>query len=543
MSSPIPSGHFDILIRNGNVVDGTSAIAPLLRLDIGIRAGNIESIGDLSAASATETIDATNKIVAPGFIDIHTHSDISLGYNPAQASSISMGVTTQIVGNCGLSIGFAIDSDQFSFEKRWLAPHRGKISWKNFAEHLDQIEERGSGNNIVPLAGHGTLRKRVMGMEDRVPNADDMREMQLLLEGALDAVVWGLSSGLEYPPSSYATECELAELCKLVAERNGIYATHLRNEGDTLVEAVQEALNVAAKAGIPLQLSHHKAEGDENWGKVKTTLQMVDAARANGMDVQTDQYPYTAFMTSLAVQTLPRHALTGTQEEVTARLLHPDSRSAIRSEMLAAHPMWNNTGDNSPWRNFQIGTCRYRPEIQGKLIADLAASANLHPIDYVLDLLSESTGFVSAVNFAICEPDIATVMQYPWTSIGSDGSGTDPTSVSSKDRIHPRTFGTFTRVLARYVRDLGVLSLSDAIYRMTGLPAARLGLVNRGRISPSYFADITIFDPEAVQDIASFETPQLYSQGIQTVLVNGKFALRDGQLTGDLHGSLLRKGR
>jgi len=534
---------FDMIIRGGTVFDGSSPDGSGYTADIGITGGLITAIGELSTATADLEDDAANLIVAPGFVDIHTHSDISIGYNPQQASSISMGVTTQVVGNCGLSLGFAADTDAFSFEKRWLAPHNGRITWNSFGEHLDQIESRGCGNNIVPLAGHGTLRKRVMGQEDRAPTAVEMREMERKLDAAMECGVWGLSSGLEYPPSSFGTEAELIDLCRVVAAHGGLYATHLRSEGDRLVEAVQEALNVAGAANIPLQLSHHKAEGKSNWGKIGTTLEMVDSARARGIDVQLDQYPYTAFMTSLGVQTLPRAALTGTPEEVSARLINPAQRTQIRKEMLVAHPEWNDVSDKSPWLSIQIGVCRNRPHIQGRTILALASESAIHPVDYVLDLLSDAVGYVSAVNFAICEEDIGTVMRYPWTSIGSDGSGTDPDGPAAKDTIHPRTYGTFTRVLGKYVREFGVLELSEAIYKMTGLPAARMGLKNRGQIAVGAHADITVFSADQVNDRATFDSPHQMSAGIRAVIVNGRYALKDGVLTGELAGQLLRKGR
>lgn len=535
--------HFDVIIRGSTVFDGASPLSPGIRADIGVTGELISAVGDLSESSANSVCEAGGLVASPGFIDIHTHSDISLGYNPKQASSIAMGVTTQVVGNCGLSLGFATDTDMFRFEKRWLAPHRGRITWSSVEEHLAQIDERGIGNNIVPLAGHGTLRKRVMGEDDRAPSFAEMQEMTHELEEALKCGVWGLSSGLEYPPSSFANEDELTQLCRLVAEYSGLYATHLRNEGDTLVESVQEALNVSQAAGVPLQLSHHKAEGAGNWGKVNTTLQMVEQARTAGLDVQMDQYPYTAFMTSLAVQTLPRHALTGSPDDIAARLGNMQNRAAIRLEMITAHPEWNDLSTTSPWNSIQIGVCRQRPNMQGRTIASLAGEYGVHPVDLVLDILSDSGGYVSAINFAICEQDIATVMQYPWTSIGSDGSGTDPGGAAALDRIHPRTYGTFPRVLGRYVRELGVLGLGEAIFRMTGLPAARMGLVNRGRIAVGCHADITLFNADTVGDLATFEHPHQLAGGIDTVLINGAYALRDGVVTGDLVGRLLRRGK
>ncbi len=531
-------GRFDMLIRGGTVLDGTGAAG--IRADVGITDDTITAVGDLAQAEAGRVLEAAGLHVAPGFIDIHTHSDISVTFDPGQASALAMGVTTQVTGNCGLSLGFATDSDTFTFEKRWLAPHGGRITWKTFAEHLNVIEGNGVATNYLTLAGHGTLRKRIMGMEDRIPEAGELLAMERELDAALEAGAWGLSSGLEYPPSSYATEDELVALSRIVAARGGLYATHLRNEGDTLIEAVQEALNVAERAGLPLQLSHHKAEGRPNWGKVQTTLGMVTAARARGLDVQLDQYPYTAFMTGLAIQTLPRWVLSGSNEETTARLLDPAQRAAIVAEMRAAHPEWDDLSAASPWNSIQIGVSRGRPEIQGRTLAELAAEAGRHPIDYVLDLLIETGGFVSAVNFAINETDIETVMRSPWTAIGSDGVGTHPDGKAGQDKIHPRAYGTFPRVLGRYVRELGILSTAEAIHKMTGLPAARLGLADRGRIAPGLRADITIYDPATVADRATFDKPHQFAVGIQTVLVNGRLAWENGHPTDRRAGRILR---
>ena len=533
------SPDYDLILRGATVIDGTSPDSPAVCADIAVKDGAIAAIGSLASATAGIEYSAAGKIAAPGFIDIHTHSDISLPVHPEQRSSLSMGVTTQIVGNCGLSMGLAQDTDLFAFERRWLAPHRARITWDSFDAFLTQTEQRGTGNNIIPLIGHGTLRKRYVGLEDRPADAAEMAAMQAEIERDMECGAWGLSSGLEYPPSGYADVHELTELCRAAGKYGGLYATHLRNEADTLVESVQEALDVAEGAGVPLQLSHHKAEGRANWGKIHTTLKMVDAARSRGMDVQTDQYPYTAFMTSLAVQTLPRWAMVGTPEDVSARLKDPVTRARIRAEVLAADPARAGNGPDSPWAAIQIGVSRDRPEIQGKTISHLAAEAGQEPVDYLLDLLTVPV-YLSAVNFAICEPDIAEILRYPWTSICSDGSGTSPEGTTGKDQVHPRTYGTFTRVLARYVRDLGVLSLTEAIYKMTGLPAARLGLTNRGILVPGAAADITLFDANAITDEATFDTPHRYSSGIDAVLVNGSFALKNGVLTGGLNGRVLR---
>ena len=531
---------FDLLLRGGTVLDGLGT--PAQTADVGIVGERIVAVGDLSGSQAAKTIAAEGLRIAPGFIDIHTHSDISATYDPGQASAIGMGVTTQVVGNCGLSLGMATNADVFAFEKRWLAPYRARITWNDFAEHLRLVEDTGFATNYVPLAGHGTLRKRVVGIEERPPTREEQTEMRRELEAAMRAGAWGFTSGLEYPPSAYANEEELADLCRVVADWGGFYATHLRNEGDTLIEAVQEALNVAEQAGLPLQLSHHKAEGRDNWGKTQTTLQMVRDAIKRGVDVQMDQYPYPAFMTALSIQTLPRYALNGSGEDLTARLTDPVQRAQIAADMRTAHPDWDDLGPDSPWRHLQIGVCRSQPDAQGRRISDLAREANRNPIDYVLDLLAETGGIVSAVNFAIGEDDIADVLRFPLTMIGSDGSGTHPDGEANATNIHPRTYGTFPRVLSRYVRELGILTEAEAIYKMTHLPARRLGMAHeRGQIAPGYYADLVVYNPDTIADCATFAQPHQFATGIQTVLVNGNLALENGQHTDARTGRVLRR--
>ncbi len=525
----------DILLQGGILLDGTGAEP--IQADIAILNNRILSIGSQLQMEANRCVQLNGMHIAPGFIDIHTHSDISITFHPGQNSALGMGVTTQVVGNCGLSPGFAVDSDVFEFEKRWLAPHKARIRWHSFAEHLQQVEEGGVGTNYVPLAGHGTLRKRVMGNAARLADQNEMLQMQQLLQGAMEAGAWGLSSGLEYTPSGYADVAELTELCRVIAPHKGLYATHLRNEGDTLIESVQEAMQVARAAGVALQLSHHKAEGRQNWGKTKTTLHMVEEARKAGMDVQMDQYPYTAFMTSLAVQTLPMHLM----NTPLATLADPQQKSSMREAVLQAHPEFEDNSPHSHWKRIQIGVCRGHPELQGRVVAELAQEAGLHPLDYVLGLLQQTEGFVSAVNFAIGEEDIARVLQYHNTSIGSDGVGTHPGGVNGADQIHPRTYGTFPRVLGHYVRELGILSETEAVRRMTSLPAARMGLHDRGVLRPGAYADLVVYNPNTISDLATFNSPHQYAQGIEMVIVNGNTALERGTFSTSPAGRVLRK--
>ncbi len=532
--------QFDIIIRGGSVLDGTGS--PAVSADIGIRDDRIVEVGDLAQAQGGRVIDASGRRVAPGFVDIHTHSDMSVAFHPQMESMLSQGVTTQVVGNCSLCIGLATNEDLFSFEKRWIGVHGKRITWDSMAGHLQYVEENGVGTNYVMLAGQGTLRKRVIGLEDRPPTPDEMKQMKALLHNCFQAGVWGISTGLEYTPSKFADVAELAELSQIATEYGGFYASHLRNEADHLVEAVQEALDIGERAGIPIQLSHHKAEGCRNWGRVKQTLGMVEAARARGLDVQLDQYPYTAFQTSVSVQFLPPWANIGDNDTIVNRILDPDQRKAILEDIRANHADWDDLGADSPWNTVEIGNCRNNRQWQGQTIGDLAREQGENPIEMVLDIIVAERNFVSAVNFAICEEDIAFVMKHPLTMIGSDAVGTAPRGKMAEDRVHPRSYGTFPRVLGRYVRDLGVLAEAEAIKKMTSMPADRIGLPDRGRIAPGHFADVVIYDPTTIQDNATFGDSHQFSSGIDCVLVNGRVAWEGGAVAPVMSGRVLRKG-
>jgi len=529
---------YDIVIRGGTVLDGTGAEG--FAADVGIIDDRIAAVGDLSIAQAGRTIDAANRRVAPGFVDIHTHSDISVLFHPEQESIISQGITTQVVGNCSLCVGLATDDPIFAFEKRWLGVHGVKIDWSDLDGHLRRVENSGVSTNYVMLAGQGTLRKRIIGQDHRPPTPDEMDQMKAILRDAMESGAWGMSTGLEYTPSSYADIPELAELSRVVAEYGGIYASHLRNEGDFLVEAVAEAIEIGERAGIPVQLSHHKAEGRRNWGKVRTTLEMVEEARSRGLDVQLDQYPYTAFQTSMAVQFLPPWANIGDNDTVLARLTNPEQRAAILADIRANHADWDEIDH---WESVRIGVSRNNRSLQGRTIAEIARERGNNPIDTVLDIIVEEHNFISAINFSINEDDIAYVMRHPLTMIGSDAVGTCPRGKMGEDRVHPRSYGTYPRVLGRYVREMGVLQEPEAIRKMTSMPADRLGLKDRGRIAPGQFADIVIYDRATIADNATFDDSHHFASGIDLTLVNGRVAWERGAPTGALPGRVLRKNR
>lgn len=526
---------FDFLLLGGQLADGSGA--PLVRADVGVRGGKIVAVGDLAENAAATVLDATGKVVAPGFIDIHTHSDVSVLFTPGMESSLAQGVTCEIVGNCGISLGLATSAEVFGLERRWLEQAGGTLSWESLRGFLDRVDETGIAINIATLAGHGTLRKRAMGMADRLPSDHELTTMQHDLADALEAGAVGLSSGLEYVPGMYADVAELTALAKVAQAAGGFYATHLRDEGDLLEESVAEAIAVAEGAGIALQLSHHKAERRRNWGKIASTLAMVDAAQARGVDILLDQYPYTAYQTSLATIALPPWANAGTPEALAQKLQDKALREKARIAMgeLAA-------SGGVDWGAVEIASCPEHDHYVGQSIAQLAAQAQQDPRDFVLDLLTEGTGWISAAHFAMSEADVERILSDPRVMIGSDSVAMNPLAETSQaHRPHPRSYGTFARIFERYVREKGVLSLPEAIRRMTRLPAQRLGWSDRGRVAVGAVADLVVLDPAVLTETATFIAPHSLAVGIESVLVAGQLAWHHGQPTGTRAGRTLRR--
>jgi N-acyl-D-amino-acid deacylase len=415
---------------------------------------------------------------------------------------------------------------------RWVKRSGREIEWTSMAEYLALVEDMGIGGNICTLAGHGTIRTAVLGYENRPPDPQELVRMQKLMQSAMDAGAVGISTGLEYVPGCFAGFEEQVALVKVAAEAGGFYATHLRNEGDTLVESVKEAIDIAEAAGAPLQLSHHKAEGHVNWPKIDTTLSMMEDARKRGLDILTDQYPYTAFMTGLSVILLPAWVMEGTVDDTLGRLADPIARARILDEIAAKDFDWNA---------IRVGIARNRPEVQGLSLAALGERERKTPAEASLDLIVAEDGWVSAAHFAMSEENVEQILRYPYTMIGSDGIAHDPDSPQSKDNTHPRSYGTFSRLLGKYVRDRHVIPLADAIRRMTSLPALRLRFADRGVLRTGAAADITVFDPDKILDRATFENPHQYSVGIEHVLVNGRIALENGTVKGERHGRFLRR--
>jgi N-acyl-D-amino-acid deacylase len=524
--------EFDYIISGGSIYDGSGA-SPI-RADIAVRGDKIEAIEADGAGiwKAGKVIDATGLAVAPGFIDIHTHSDMSILNNPMMESSIHQGVTTEVMGNCGISVGVITSDEIFAQELRWLEGSGVKIGWNRFGGFLSRIDELGTAINVCSLAGHGTIRKRIMGEEPGPPTCAQIAQLLTLTDQCMNDGAVGLSTGLEYLPGRYATVDEIAPLAAVAKKSKGIYTSHIRNEGDTLLESIAEAIEVGERTGIPVQVSHIKAEGRRNWGKVAAALDLIESARAQGIDVQTDTYPYIAYMTGLSVFLLPRWASAGTNDEMTARLNDPQTRQRIRKEILENPPQWDKV---------LIGGAPKSTSAQGKTLAELAVIEGKDPVDTALDLLAFENGWLSAAHFAQCDEDLEKALEYRYTSIGSDGVSACPHGKFSDASIHPRSYGCFPRVLGIYVREKGVLSLPEAIRRMTSLPAKRVGIANRGELAPGAFADIVAFRPETVIDLATFGNPHQFAKGIELVLVNGQIALENGEQRDIRAGKALRR--
>jgi len=519
----------DLLIRGGTVIDGTGA--PAYRGDIAVTNGRITDVGTFTGRRAMRMIDARGKVVAPGFIDIHSHSDESMLVNSAMESALHQGVTLVVCGNCGGSsapvVGLAAEEADKEYARLGV-----KRSWTHFYEYAAAVERNGMSINICSYVGHGTLRMCVMGAESRAPTPDELAAMRALLARAMDEGAIGLASGLIYPPSAYGTTDELAALCDVVRARGGLYASHIRDEGAKLLDAVEENLAIARRSKARVQLSHHKASGQRNWGKVKESVEKIAAARAAGVDVQADQYPYTASSTGLAV-TIPNWVHEGGSAKLTERLRDPAVRKRIRDE---------ETETGRAWDRIVIARARHRPEYSGRSVADLAREAGKDPLEWTCDTLVEHEGAVDIIHHSMSEDDVRHVMTQPWIAIGSDSRANAPYGPLSFGKPHPRSYGTFPRVLGRYARDEKVLTLEDAVRKMTSLTAKHLRLRDRGTLAVGSWADLVVFDPTTVADLATYDDPHRYPSGIEHVVVNGLVAVDGGDTTAERAGRFLRLG-
>lgn len=525
--------NYDVIITGGRVIDGTGG--PPVDADIAVEGDRIVQIGPVRG-SGTTTIDASGKIVCPGFIDIHSHTDLSLLVNPRAESKIRQGVTTEVAGQDGSSLAPLTDGQLDSLREGYGRRYGVDIAWTDFTGLFDTLEQQGIGVNFMSLAGQGTIRGYVMGNENVPAGARQIDTMKGLVDQAMSEGAWGLSSGLEYTPGSFADEDEIAELCGVAAGYGGFYATHMRNEDDFLLEAVREAISTARKAEIPLQIAHFKASGRRNWNKVDAAFEMIEKAVGEGMDVTLDRYPYIAYATTLQ-NLFPTRFRAGGAGAFVRRLQAPDVLPLMRQAAIEKVDM---LGD---WSAVMI-TSVDKPENRdyvGQRVSEIVAGSGQDPFEFVRELLIAENGRVGMVGFGMSEEEIRSVLTHPFVMVASDGGAAADYGPLSETTPHPRYYGTFPRVLGKYCRDDGLFDLPTAVHKMTAMPARKLGLAERGTIDVGQVADLVVFDPETVIDRADFMNPHQYARGIDFVLVNGSVVIEMGEHTGALPGRVLRK--
>jgi N-acyl-D-amino-acid deacylase len=525
--------RFDLIIRNGLLLDGSGRAG--IKTDLGIKGDKIAAISDLRSSSADLVIDAEGLAVAPGFIDIHTHTDSKLLVDPRALSKIMQGVTTEIGGNCGSSPFPLNDDDWRTVDRDFFAEYGLHADWRDISSFFERLESQKISINFATLTGHGDLRAFIMGKNDVAPTSDQLQQMKIVLAATMDAGSFGLSTGLEYPPGSYAATDELIELCKIVGQHKGVYATHMRNEDNKVEEAIAEALQVSRKAKVSLQISHLKACNKNNWPKVDHMLEMIRQAAREGMPVQADRYPYIAYGTGLSAF-LPLWSRQGENEEILARLQDPGQLPQIEKY---AQGRGERIGG---WDRVVISSC-YKDENkiwEGKSIAECAVDRGISEFEFIRNLLIKDELKSGIVGFAMDEEGLVKVLRSPLVMIGSDGDAVSPGGKLGTGKPHPRYYGTFPRVLGKYCREENIFDLPTAVKKMTSMPAQKMGLRQRGLLQQGYFADITVFNPQTVIDQATFTDPHQFPLGIVYVLVNGKLTVQQGKYTGMMAGSVLR---
>lgn len=527
---------YDYLIRNGRVVDGSGN--PWIYADVGIIGDHIAFVGHADdRVKAKRTIDASGLIVAPGFIDMLGQSELGLLIDRQAVSKLTQGITTEITGE-GESIAPQTDAT-IAARKDFLDHYKLTIDWSSLSDYFRRLEKQGSGINLGTYVGAAQVRAIAIGRENRPPTADEVKQMQRMVEDAMEDGAMGVSSALIYSPGSYASTDELIALAQAAAKHGGVYASHIRNEGDLEMEALNEAFRIGREAHIPVEIFHLKCAGRANWGKMPQVVSMIEKARSEGLDVSASQYPYIASGTSLgAVVPASYHA--GERDAFIARLQDPSSRATIRKELESsggkgAENMWH--GPAGPEGIMVVSVLNPTlKQWEGRTIAQIASAANKDPLDALFDFVIADHDNTGAVFFTMSEDDVKTAMQQPWVSVGIDAGAKNPEGPLGESKGHPRAYGSFARILGKYVREEHVLTLENAIRKFTSLPAQREGLVKRGLLRPEYFADVTIFNPETVHDVATFDDPNRPSVGMEYVFVNGVLSLEHGRVTGQLGG-------
>jgi N-acyl-D-amino-acid deacylase len=540
---------FDLLIKNGFVIDGTGN--PWYRADVGVTDGKITEVGRLARAKANKIIDADGLIVSPGFIDIHAHSDLTLLINPRAESKIRQGVTTEVIGNCGLSPAPTNKKTLHLLKEQWgIEASEVKWNWTTFDEYLSQLEKAISVN-VAPLVGHGTIRTSVVGIKDRRPTKDEMIQMKTLLAESMEAGAFGLSSGLVYLPGCFAETSELVELCKVVAKYGGFYTSHTRGEREMIVDSLREAVEIGERAGVPIEVSHNCPKYGGH-GKLKEMFKIYEKARARGIEVTLDNDAHTDFNPYLS-QVLPQWAQAGGSEQTVERLRDPKTRQKIKKEIVEdRHPGPGYVGlvKHGRWDRIFLFHCRKNQELIGKNIEEIAKKRKVDPFDAYFDLIVEEKGDVSGLFNYVEEEDIRNLLKHPLMMVCTDGTASATYGVlKSIEGYSPCSYGEYPYILERFVREEGVLSLHEAIRKMTSFPAQKLGLRDRGLLRENMWADIVIFDQSTLRDKAtdrfpySFPLknyPHRYPEGIECVIVNGQIVVQNGRHTGVYPGKVLR---
>ncbi len=521
---------FDLIIKNGNVIDGTGSEPKIC--DIAVKGDLIAELGRFDESLAPEIYDAKGFFVCPGFIDIHSHSDFTALIQPPGQSKIRQGITTEVCGNCGMSasplFGAALKQRQGTLKEFGI-----EDSWSDLHQYFFVLSQKSLFTNIIPLTGHGNIRACVLGYENISPSPEQMAAMQSLLRDELKKGSWGMSSGLIYPPGVYAEKTELVELAKIVAEFGGIYTSHIRSESDFLVEAVEEAVDIGSKSDASVLISHLKTMGSKNWDRLEAVFEIIEKARQQGVKIFADRYPYTAAATELDA-VLPAWACEGGNEAEIVRLKDRSLREKIfedvsRKDYLADEVVVSSVASEKN-RN-----------LQGKTLSECAVIRNQSIRDTLFDLLLEENLKVEAFFFCMSDENLKKILRKKWVVIGSDSSVWDRGSKWDLRNPHPRSFGTFPKFIRKYVHDEKLFSIEDAVKKMTGDTAGIIGIEKRGRLALGFFADMVVFNMQEIRDMAVYEQPRQYPAGIESVMVNGKWAIKGGELTGNYPGKVILK--
>jgi N-acyl-D-amino-acid deacylase len=536
-TAPLPPS-FDVVIINGHIIDGTGS--PWYSGDVGIRGGKIAAIGNLGDAQRSRTIDAHGMVVAPGFIDMLGQSELTILVDPRLPSKIYQGITTEITGEGSSAAPLndtIIHAGQRGYDHYHITP-----DWRTFQQYFVRLEKQGMGINLASYVGATQVRRMVLGDDDKQPTPAQLDQMRALVRQAMRDGAVGLSTSLEYAPAPYAKTEELIALASEAGKFGGIYATHMRNESGAVLPAIDEALRIGREGRLPVEIWHIKVAGKENWGHMPEVVAKINAARAQGMDVTADTYGYTAWFNDFSAF-IPPWAHNGGNAKLIERLKDPAMRARMRKDMTTPSNDWDNEWEEISGPEAVLIGVVQNPKLlplQGKTLAEVAKIQNKDPMDALFDLLIDDNAATEVAVFGMSEPDVALVLQQQWVSFDNDSSGTSPDGILGQQHPHPRAYGTFPRILRKYVREEKKLTLEDAIRKCSALPAQRMRLTDRGVLKAGVWADVVIFDPTTVRDLATFESPNQLSQGMEYVLVNGVSVIDQGKMTGALPGKVLR---